>query len=438
MDRLDRVWKSATLAKTFLEGVRGGIPFAAEQIDAMLRVIAAPGKPIANFADLGCGSGVLAHAILARYPQAHSTLVDFSEVMINEARVQLERHVPQPRFVVADLATPAWVAAAADTVPFDVVVSGYAIHHLPDPRKRQLYGEIFGLLAPGGIFVNVEHVASHSASIEAMSDDLMIDSLYAFHVRQGSSKTRAEVADEFVHRPDKQANILAAVELQCEWLRACGFADVDCFFKVFELAVFGGHRPAAQTVPSAATVAPPHVLRTERLLLRLPRLDDAEAIFHAYAADAEVTRFLAWRRSQKVAETAQYVRDCIDAWRAGSRFPWIITRAADGRVIGAIELRPVAHAAEVGYVLARAEWGKGYATEALKAVLDAALAMPGVHRVWAACAVDNLASARVMEKAGMAKEGRLRCSIVLPNISAEPCDAFCYAKTLERTDGLRA
>jgi hypothetical protein len=71
----------------------------------------------------------------------------------------------------------------------------------------------------------------------------MTDSLHAFHGRQGSAKTREQVADEFVHRPDKAVNILAPVETQCDWLRACGFADVDCYFKVFELAVFGGRRP---------------------------------------------------------------------------------------------------------------------------------------------------------------------------------------------------
>jgi len=55
--------------------------------------------------------------------------------------------------------------------------------------------------------------------------------------------TREQVAHEFVHRPDKAANILAPVEAQCEWPRACGYEDVDCFFKVFELAVFGGRKP---------------------------------------------------------------------------------------------------------------------------------------------------------------------------------------------------
>ena len=246
MERADEVWKRASLVRTFLEGIRGGIPFAAEQIDVMLRLVAAPGQAVQNLADLGCGSGVLARALLTQYPHAQSTLADFSEPMLEEARVQLGNHTPRPCFVVADLGTPAWTDAVAARVPFDVVVSGYAIHHLADDRKRQLYGEIFALLAPGGIFVNVEHVASANARIEAISDELMIDSLYAFHLKQGAGKTRAQVADEFVHRPDKAANILAPVERQCEWLRAGGFEDVDCVFKVFELAVFGGRRPQSR------------------------------------------------------------------------------------------------------------------------------------------------------------------------------------------------
>jgi len=243
MQRQDEVWKGDSLVHTFLEGVRGGIPFGDEQIEMMLRVIEARGEPVRRLADLGCGSGVLSRALLSRYPEAHATLVDFSEPMLAAARAQLGGYVPAPRFLSADLGASAWVGAVGDDGPFDVIVSGYAIHHLTGRRKRELYAEILGLLAPGGIFVNVEHVASHSGWIESVSDGLMIDSLYQFHLHRGSGKTRAQVADEFVHRPDKTANILAPVETQCEWLRGCGFEDVDCYFKVFELAVFGGRRP---------------------------------------------------------------------------------------------------------------------------------------------------------------------------------------------------
>ena len=60
---------------------------------------------------------------------------------------------------------------------------------------------------------------------------------------RGSTRTRDDVAAEYFNRPDKAANILAPLERQCEWLRAIGFTDVDCYFKSFELAVFGGRRP---------------------------------------------------------------------------------------------------------------------------------------------------------------------------------------------------
>ena len=72
---------------------------------------------------------------------------------------------------------------------------------------------------------------------------LFIDSLYRFHKAHGSNMSRDRVAHDFVHRPDKAANVLAPVDRQCAWLRAHGFVDVDCYFKTFELAIFGGRRP---------------------------------------------------------------------------------------------------------------------------------------------------------------------------------------------------
>lgn len=241
MMRLDTAWQSEALAMTFLENVRGGIPYAADQLDIMLRLIAANPLPVRSFADLGCGSGVLARAVLDRYPTARGTLVDFSEPMLAAAREQLREHAAQLDFVRADLAARVmWQDVRG---PSDVIVSGFAIHHLPDIRKRELYREIYGNLNPGGMFVNIEHVASPSDWGENNFDELMIDWLYAFNMRRGSGKTRDQVAAEHVHRPDKVANILAPVELQCAWLREIGYEEVDCYFKVFELAVFGGRRP---------------------------------------------------------------------------------------------------------------------------------------------------------------------------------------------------
>lgn len=228
--------------RTFLDGVRGALPLAAEQIDVLLRLVEARGRPVESFADLGCGNGILAGALLERYPRAAATLVDFSERMIDEARDHLACHAANCHFVVANLADPAWLGLVAAEAPFELVVSGYAIHHLADARKRQLYGEVFDLLKPGGLFANTEHVKSATTWGEQIFDELMIDSLCVYHSERGSDKTREQIAEEFVHRPDKAENILAPVEVQCEWLRSCGFRDVDCYFKLFELAIFGGRR----------------------------------------------------------------------------------------------------------------------------------------------------------------------------------------------------
>lgn len=239
----NELWQTDSLSRLYIEEVRLGIPLAVEQIDVMLRLIEATGQNVARFADLGCGNGFLASAILSRYPTALGFLVDFSEPMLKEARQNLESYAPQLRFVLADLGDHDWIHLIEKSAPFDAVVSGYAIHHLTDERKRQLYREIFGLLAPGGVFVNLDHVSSPTNWVESISDEVHVDSLHAFHAKKGSVKTREEIVAKYVHRPDQEANILAPAEAQCDWLRAIGFQDVDCYLKVFERAVFGGRRP---------------------------------------------------------------------------------------------------------------------------------------------------------------------------------------------------
>jgi hypothetical protein len=103
------------------------------------------------------------------------------------------------------------------------------------------------LISSGGIFLNLEHVASANEAGQELFDDFFVDSLYDFHSKSDAAANRDSIADAYCKRPDKKENILAPVEDQCHWLREIGFADVDCFFKVFELALFGGRKTSNKT-----------------------------------------------------------------------------------------------------------------------------------------------------------------------------------------------
>ncbi len=238
-------WKTSHLTESYLNGVRGAIPLAGEQLAIMLRLIAANGRPVRRFLDLGCGSGILAATLLQQYPGAHGVLLDFSAPMLAAAEQILGRWDDQLRFIRADYGDPGWIGRLGEG-RFDVIVSGYSIHHQPDEGKRRVYRQIFDLLKPGGMFINIEHVASASRWVETVFDAYFIDALHANHIEQGGRQSREQVANELYYRPDKAANLLSPVELQCQWLREIGFQDVDCYFKTFELAVFGGRRQRAE------------------------------------------------------------------------------------------------------------------------------------------------------------------------------------------------
>lgn len=236
------VWRDADLVTKFLEGIRGGVPFAGAQIDLLLRIVKASGAAVQRVLDIGCGDGILGHALLDQFPDAHGTFLDLSPAMVTAARTRLGAYTDRVVVVQGDFGQPDWVELVRVRGPFDVVVSGYAIHHQTDERKRALYGETFELLAPGGLLLNMEHVSSRSPWAEQAFNDLMIDSLWSYHQRQGSPMSREEVARQFVQREDWSANILAPLDDQCQWLRELGYVDVDCFFKAFELVIFGGRR----------------------------------------------------------------------------------------------------------------------------------------------------------------------------------------------------
>ncbi len=165
--------------------------------------------------DLGTGDGRLLELLRRDRPKSAGVGLDYSEVMLAAAGKRFAG-VDGVELVEHDLTEP-----LPGLGRFDAVVSSMAIHHLEDERKRSLFGEVFELLEPGGVFANFEHVASptprlHAAFFAAIEEPLECE----------------DPSDRLVD-----------VETQLGWLREAGFDDVDCYWKWLEMALLIGVRP---------------------------------------------------------------------------------------------------------------------------------------------------------------------------------------------------
>jgi ribosomal-protein-alanine N-acetyltransferase len=172
-------------------------------------------------------------------------------------------------------------------------------------------------------------------------------------------------------------------------------------------------------------------IETERLVLRRPRPEDAEAIFERYASDIEATRLLSFPRHESIAATRTFLEWSEAEWTRWPAGPYLVESRESGRLVGSTGLSfETPQRAATGYVLARDAWGRGYATEALRQVVTTAREC-GVRRLYALSHPENRASLRVLEKAGFACEGTLRRHAVFPNlVPGEPLDVLCYSIVL--------
>jgi RimJ/RimL family protein N-acetyltransferase len=172
---------------------------------------------------------------------------------------------------------------------------------------------------------------------------------------------------------------------------------------------------------------PPETIPTDRLILRRPRLSDAADIYE-YGGDPEVTRYMDWPTHSSLQDALDYIQAAERSWESGQEYSWVIARKPDDKAIGGVGCRVRGHAVDLGYVLARNEWRRGYASEAARAVREWASSLDSIYRVWATCDVENAASARVLEKIGMSREGILRRWAIRPNLASRaPRDAFVYS-----------
>jgi ribosomal-protein-alanine N-acetyltransferase len=175
-------------------------------------------------------------------------------------------------------------------------------------------------------------------------------------------------------------------------------------------------------------VKAPHEIRTARLLLRPIEERDAGAIFEGWCQDPEALRYLTWPRQASSNETLQLVRSAMDAWSRGVAFAYVAVQPDNGVLVGYLKMtleQPWRLA--LGWIVARPYWGQGFATEMVRSVLAWGHQQTDLYRIWAMTHRDHAAAVRVMEKAGMLREGILRRWLVFPHLSPEPQDVVCYS-----------
>ena len=203
------LWSSAEHALDYLRRA-DSVPHRVEGEATLLEFIPVAPKRIL---DLGSGAGRLLALVKAARPRAEFVALDFSPTMLAELHKLFGKDAAVT-IVAHDFDRPLPALGL-----FDAVISSFAIHHVRHERKRALYGEIFEMLAPGGVFCNIEHVASptpelHRAFLKALSWE-----------------------------DEDPSNKLLDLDTQLAWLREIGFGEVDCHWKWRELALFAGVKP---------------------------------------------------------------------------------------------------------------------------------------------------------------------------------------------------
>jgi len=207
------LWRLPDHALAYLDQA-DAIPHRAEGEAALLELLP---QGVKRVLDLGTGDGRLLTLVGLTHPQARAVALDFSDTMLERLRTRFINN-PSVSPVLHDL---------NETLPdlagtFDAVVSSFAIHHVVHARKRSLYAEVFERLAPGGVFCNLEHVASATEHLHQ-----------EFLARLGITP-----------EGEDPSNKLLDVETQLAWLREIGFRDVDCHWKWRELALLAGTKPS--------------------------------------------------------------------------------------------------------------------------------------------------------------------------------------------------
>jgi tRNA (cmo5U34)-methyltransferase len=169
---------------------------------------------------------VLSRVLLGSFPNASVVSLDLSPNMVETCKRNLAAYsgrveARRAHFGEDDIGSG-----------YDLVVSGFAIHHLTDAGKQELYNKIFRALKSGGIFINRELVLGATPALTKVYENCWREFVHA----------NGEGGEDWFKKYVEE-DIPASVEDQTAWLKRAGFTDVGCHWRHLGFAIFGGRKP---------------------------------------------------------------------------------------------------------------------------------------------------------------------------------------------------
>ena len=152
-------------------------------------------------------------------------------------------------------------------------------------------------------------------------------------------------------------------------------------------------------------------LETQRFILRKFIEEDAKDMFHNWASDSNVTKYLTWPNHGSIDVSKEVLKTWINSYNNIENYQWAIELKESRSVIGSLSLMNIDNHnenCEIGYCLGKRFWNKGIMTEVFLRIIEFAFCEVGFQRITGRHEVDNSASGRVMEKCDMKYEGTLR------------------------------
>lgn len=180
--------------------------------------------------------------------------------------------------------------------------------------------------------------------------------------------------------------------LECEW----GFNEDGLFIE--DVIILNSQIESIEEIIPHGTAE----IWTENLVLRRYRLEDAEQLYECLGKDSEMKKYSGWNPYETLEMAEETVQQFINSYNNEHSYSWVMDMNGDDVVVGTIGAYDYTNnQIEVGFSVAEGWKGRGFATEALKSVLEYLTKNEGIECITAWCAVENTSSSRVLEKAGM-------------------------------------